>query len=534
MEDHSLVDLAYQQNKVEHTWFRTGREYQSSRIDYILTSIPTTGLDLMSTRVDTLLATFDHTFLTSTFGQKINKRTQGMKDYILASEEYIIESAEEIFKILQNRCQNKEPIDEEQDEIQGENLRRETLDQNYQLENKDTGDTALHIFNDIVLQLQQLHNKIAKERNQLESKKMQKISSTLFALKRQLKNARTEDSKQEIADQISTHQRNLSNSLESKEHASMLRVRNFYLLGNGTMAPQTFYCIKEKNKNRDIKKLQVEGREISDEDEIIEIMQNWYEKTAMQETPQTVPLRDFLHANGIELPQVEEGQKEELQEEFTMEEVAQALQEATEASAPGPSGQTLTYFKLLFMEIPILFTKALNQLVFVPELVNSSQFQWIKKRKVIYIPKKTNPQTPADYRPLSLLEVLYKIPSRILSKRINKVLPTIIGPHQHGFMQNKGIQEPSIIMTHLIQDACLYNKSLQLISFDIEKAFDRVSHTVIIQALQEFGFPEIYIEAIRDYVLTGIAYVEVNGRVGMLISIKTGSGQGTLFPAHSS
>jgi len=217
-----------------------------------------------------------------------------------------------------------------------------------------------------------------------------------------------------------------------------------------------------------------------------------------------------------------------------MEEVVQALQEATEVSAPGPSGQTLTYFKLLFMEIPVLFTKALNQLAFVPGLVTSSQFQWIKKRKVIYIPKKTNPQTPADYRPLSLLEVLYKIPSRILSKRINKVLPTIIGPYQHGFMQNKGIQEPSIIMTHLIQDACLYNKSLQLISFDIEKAFDRVSHTVIIQALQEFGFPEIYIEAIRDYVLTGIAYVEVNGRVGMLISIKTGSGQGTLFPAHSS
>ncbi len=80
-------------------------------------------------------------------------------------------------------------------------------------------------------------------------------------------------------------------------------------------------------------------------------------------------------------------------------------------------------------------------------------------------------------------------------------------------------------MTHLIQDANLYQKPLQLISFDIEKAFDRVSHKVIIQALRQFGFPEMFVTAIQDYVLTGTAYVEVNGRAGMLITIKTGSGE---------
>jgi hypothetical protein len=37
-----------------------------------------------------------------------------------------------------------------------------------------------------------------------------------------------------------------------------------------------------------------------------------------------------------------------------------------------------------------------------------------------------------------MLEVLYKIPSRILAARLNRILPTIIGPHQHGFMMQKG------------------------------------------------------------------------------------------------
>jgi hypothetical protein len=60
----------------------------------------------------------------------------------------------------------------------------------------------------------------------------------------------------------------------------------------------------------------------------------------------------------------------------------------------------------------------------------------------------------------------------------------------------------------------------------MEKAFDRVGHAIIIQALRAFGVPEIMVQAISQYTLVGYAYVEVNGRRGILITIKTGSGQG--------
>ena len=53
-----------------------------------------------------------------------------------------------------------------------------------------------------------------------------------------------------------------------------------------------------------------------------------------------------------------------------------------------------------------------------------------------------------------------------------------------------------------------------------------MSHKIIIQALRAFGVPEIAIMAIQHYSLAGFAYVEVNGRKGILISVKTGSGQG--------
>ncbi len=116
---------------------------------------------------------------------------------------------------------------------------------------------------------------------------------------------------------------------------------------------------------------------------------------------------------------------------------------------------------------------------------------------------------PGDFCPLSMLEVLYKIPSRIIAQRLSRTLPTIIGEHQHRFMAGKGIQEPSLLAPHLIQDAQQTERPLQLISIDIEKAFDRLSHTIIVKALRAFGVPELLIQALRNYVLVGMARFEV-------------------------
>ncbi len=96
-----------------------------------------------------------------------------------------------------------------------------------------------------------------------------------------------------------------------------------------------------------------------------------------------------------------------LDDEFTASEVQDALNDANDVSAPGPSGQNIAFYKLLFADIPNIMTQAINQMVFVPRLNETQQFKWIQHRKVVYIPKKPGPTSPSDYRPLSMLEVLY-------------------------------------------------------------------------------------------------------------------------------
>jgi hypothetical protein len=54
----------------------------------------------------------------------------------------------------------------------------------------------------------------------------------------------------------------------------------------------------------------------------------------------------------LDLSQFDDDQKSSFEEEFKVQEVKQAIQEANEVSALGPSGQTIAFFKLLFMAIP--------------------------------------------------------------------------------------------------------------------------------------------------------------------------------------
>ena len=234
--------------------------------------------------------------------------------------------------------------------------------------------------------------------------------------------------------------------------------------------------------------LENNGVQHTDPDEITEIMQNWYQNTANTIDEQTLTLDEFVQQNNIILPQLSQDQKNELEDEFSVDEIKTALKAAAENSASGPTGPSIAFYTLLFMLIPDIMTNALNQLTYVPGLSDLPELTWIQSRKIVYIPKKNPAITPSDFCPLSMLEVLYKIPSRIIAAIINKILPTIIGPHQHGFMSGKSIQDPIIIATSLIQDATINQKPLQLVSLTWKRHLIKHPTKLLNSRLEPLGF----------------------------------------------
>jgi hypothetical protein len=155
-----------------------------------------------------------------------------------------------------------------------------------------------------VQDLQQLHDQIAKDKQRATGKKLRETSIEIFILKKQLRKPGSPEAKQDIADRVTHLQHELSSALEARDTASTKRIRNFYKTTTGKMVPETFHCIKEGNRSRAIHKLEHEGRTVMDPEEIITIMQQWYEKTAERLIPQAETLYEFLerrsegHAGG--------------------------------------------------------------------------------------------------------------------------------------------------------------------------------------------------------------------------------------------
>ena len=117
---------------------------------------------------------------------------------------------------------------------------------------------------------------------------------------------------------------------------------------------------------------------VTNQEDIVNTMQDWYQSTANSSHSQAMTLTDFLAKHEIQLPQISDSDLNMLESPFAPEELQTAIKAVHENSASGPSGQSIALFKLLFIEIPSLMTAAINQLAFIPELASLPEFQWIE------------------------------------------------------------------------------------------------------------------------------------------------------------
>ena len=93
--------------------------------------------------------------------------------------------------------------------------------------------------------------------------------------------------------------------------------------------------------------------------------------------------------------------------------------------APGSSGFTEAFYKAFWPELKYIVHKTINSIYHDNELLDSLRF-----RIVHLIPKGRKDQRHlSNWRPLTLLNTLYKLISSILAEWLKKVINRILGPH---------------------------------------------------------------------------------------------------------
>jgi len=94
----------------------------------------------------------------------------------------------------------------------------------------------------------------------------------------------------------------------------------------------------------------------------------------------------------------------------------------------------------------------------------------------------------ANWRPITLLNTIYKIISGTIANRIKKFLPKLVSYDQKGFVPGRYIGE-AIRSTYDIMQIAKDKKKLGLLlAIDFEKAYDSVSFSFIKKTLDFFNF----------------------------------------------
>ena len=107
------------------------------------------------------------------------------------------------------------------------------------------------------------------------------------------------------------------------------------------------------------------------------------------------------------------------------------------------------------------------------------------------IPKKSDASSLKNWRPISLLSNMYKIISRALNERLNKVVNRICSRAQKGFNKHRYTQEVLINVWESIQKSKNLNSNGAVMAIDMAKAFDTLSNSFLDQVFKFFGFGPI-------------------------------------------
>ena len=171
-----------------------------------------------------------------------------------------------------------------------------------------------------------------------------------------------------------------------------------------------------------------------------------------------------------------------LGKEISLEEVRMWCKKAGMRKSPGPDGIPSKLYKY-FLNIlaPILLG------VFNEAIENGSLPDFMKEGIISLLYKKKDRKDIRNYRPVTLLNSDYKIFTKILTARLKTVVTQLIDPMQTGFVPGRFIAENSQFM-RLLQAILDERDDPGLFLFlDMEKAFDRVSWTYLLKALETMG-----------------------------------------------
>lgn len=145
---------------------------------------------------------------------------------------------------------------------------------------------------------------------------------------------------------------------------------------------------------------------------------------------------------------------------------------------------------------------------------------------ITLIPKKECPRSLDKFRPICLVDCIYKILSMILVARLKRVLGSIFLESQSAFAPGRNLLDEVLVANEVVDYATKEKKGCLMFKVDFEKAYDKVIWGFLIYMLRRMGFGEMWVKWVEALIHNSWMSILVSGSPTKDFKIGRGLRQG--------
>lgn len=217
--------------------------------------------------------------------------------------------------------------------------------------------------------------------------------------------------------------------------------------------------------------------------------------------------------------------KKVLHSPITIEELIEALTDATNHQSPGSDGLPAgVYTRYGLILLPPLL-RVLQEAAKMCHLPDS-----MKEAIILVLPKPgKDRQIPDSYRPISLLNIDVKLLTRVLANRLSGIVGQLVHHNQSGFIPTWSMADNIRRLLLNIQTPVDNRRGRAILSLDAAKAFNSVEWPYLWEMLAGFGLGNAFINWVKVLYSKPRARVRVNNALSLPFKLRRGTRQGCLL-----